>query len=260
MIFWGLSSSEININIFYAMFLYFIINIIVLIIQIPLFKSIFDNQKDTSIVTVSALIGNTGNLGIPLLMAIYGNESVIYTSMINLCNVFIVYTIGVYFYARGNFSAVESIKSIFKIPVLYFAIIALTFNILEIKLPKQIDNAITMGAYTSMVIQLIIFGIYLYSVKVKEIELKITITSILSKFILVPLIAFVVVYLLDVDKFVAILVILQLSMPLAIANVNLSSLYDCKPLTVTYLVLITSILFIPYILVILYLLNSFFVR
>jgi len=32
-------------------------------------------------------------------------------------------------------------------------------------------------------------------------------------------------------------------MPLAVANVNLASLYDCEPKTVTALVLITSILF-----------------
>jgi len=37
---------------------------------------------------------------------------------------------------------------------------------------------------------------------------------------------------------------LELMMPLAVANVNLASLYECRPKDVTALVLVTSLLFL----------------
>jgi predicted permease len=39
-------------------------------------------------------------------------------------------------------------------------------------------------------------------------------------------------------------IFIELLMPLAVANVNLSSLYDCIPKTVTALVFISSVLFL----------------
>jgi predicted permease len=40
------------------------------------------------------------------------------------------------------------------------------------------------------------------------------------------------------------IVFIELMMPLAIANVNLASLYDCNPRIVTALVFITSVMFL----------------
>jgi predicted permease len=40
------------------------------------------------------------------------------------------------------------------------------------------------------------------------------------------------------------IVFIELLMPLAVANVNISSLYNCKPKVVTALVMITSVLFL----------------
>jgi predicted permease len=40
------------------------------------------------------------------------------------------------------------------------------------------------------------------------------------------------------------IIFIELLMPLAVANVNLASLYDCEPKIVTALVLISSLLFL----------------
>jgi predicted permease len=118
--------------------IFMIVMILSLIVSLFLATLLFSNQKDRSIATVASIIGNTGNLGIPLGIALFGEASVIYTSIINLANVFFVYIVGVYFYARGEFSIKESIKKIFKLPAIWFGFIALIFNYLHLKTPDEL--------------------------------------------------------------------------------------------------------------------------
>lgn len=210
--------------------------------------SFFKDTKERSIVTISSAIGNTGNLGIPIGIALFGPDSIIYTTLINVANIFIVYTIGVFFYSRGSFSIKESIYNIFKLPLIWFAGIALIFNYYDISIHTSLLNSLQMGAYTAMVLQLLIFGMYLYSVKVKEINRKLLLHVSLIKFILIPLIALSVLKALNLDTYAMNIILLELLAPLAVTNVNLSSLYDCKPVDVTSLVLFSSLVFIPYIL------------
>jgi len=62
-----------------------------------------------------------------------------------------------------------------------------------------------------------------------------------------PLIAGWILYgLLDLEPMVATLIFIELIVPLAVTNVNLAALYECKPLDVTLLVFFTSLVFIPF--------------
>ena len=103
--FWGLLKRPIDTTLFMTPLIYLGVVLFALFLMLPLVKQLFKEKKERSIATVAALIGNTGNLGIPLGIAIFGEESIPYTTVINLANVFFVYTIGVYFYSRGTFDA-----------------------------------------------------------------------------------------------------------------------------------------------------------
>ena len=207
-------------------------------------KVLFDDKKEYSIATVAAVIGNTGNLGIPINIAIFGEESIPYTTIVNLVNVFVVYTIGVFYYSRGTFDTKTSLFNIAKLPILWAAIVAIALSILEVKIHSSLMNMLMMGAYASMTMQLFLFGIYLYGTKIKEISKRLVIWILSLKFILLPLIAFLVLANIEMDKMIKGIIFIELLMPLAVANVNLASLYDCKPKVVTALVFISSLLFL----------------
>jgi predicted permease len=101
-----------------------------------------------------------------------------------------------------------------------------------------------MGAYASMTMQLFLFGIYLYGTKIREINRKLIIWVMAFKFILLPITAFSLLYFIELDAMIKGVIFLELMMPLAVANVNLASLYDCEPKLVTALVFISSALFL----------------
>ena len=95
--FWGLTRISLNTDLLFVPIIYLSIILSVLVFLILISKFIFENEKEKAIFVVSSLIGNTGNLSIPLGIAIFGESSVPYTSIINIANVLFMYTIGVYF-------------------------------------------------------------------------------------------------------------------------------------------------------------------
>ncbi len=246
--FWGLSTKSIDAKLLQTPLIYMGISIICIVVSFTLAKIFFDNAKERSIVTISSVIGNTGNLGIPIGIALFGQESIIYTSLINVANVFIIYTIGVYFYSRGQFSIKESLLNIIKLPLIWFALLALTLNLLHVDIHVSIFKSLEMGAYAAMVLQLMIFGMFLYSVKLKSLNLKLLLHVGSIKFIIIPIVSIIILKNLNLDEFIIGVILLELLVPLAVTNVNLASLYNCKPIDVTALVFFTSLFFVPYIL------------
>ena len=164
-------------------------------------------------------------------------------------SMFFVYTIGVYIYSRGSFGIAKSLLNVFKMPIIWAAIVAIIFNVLGIEINKSFFKTLEMGAYGAIVLQLIIFGIFLYDAKIKQISLKLLNTVLALKFILIPSIAYILLHFLNTSGLALNAIMLELIVPLAITNISLASIFDCKPSVVTSLVFISSIVFVPYIII-----------
>ncbi len=131
---WGFSTAKLHTEHVYVPFIYLAIILALLLPTLLLGKVIFSNIKDRAIFSIAGFVGNTGNIGIPLGIALFGEQSVIYTTLINIANVFVVYTIGVYIYSRGSFSIKDSLFNIIKIPIIPASIVAIFINIYDISL------------------------------------------------------------------------------------------------------------------------------
>ncbi len=255
--FWGLLKRPIDATLLMAPLLYLFIVALSLVISWLIARQLFSDTKERSIATVAALIGNTGNLGIPLGIALFGEQSIPYTTLINLVNVFVVYTVGVYFYSRGEFSVKNSLLNILKLPILWAALIAIGLNLYGYVPNQTVETTLQMGAYASMVLQLLLFGIYLYGTKIHVIN-RILISWVVSvKFLLLPFIAYITLIYLDIDPMIKSILFLELIVPLAVANVNLASLYGCRPKDTTALVFITSLLFLAIIFIAIHIMQTF---
>ncbi|MBK6547221.1 MAG: AEC family transporter [Arcobacter sp.] len=245
MIFWGLTKEPINYEFILSPIFFIFCMASTLLLMLLYSKFIFSSKTDENIFLATALIGNTGNLGIPLGIALFGEQSVPYTSIINIANIYFMYTISIYFFAREQFNFKQSLKSIFKIPVIWFALLALAVNYYEIPIPKEFDFALEMGAYTSLTLQLIIFGTYLYSVKIKTIPWKLSLQISFVKHILLPIIGIlIIISFTNLNSMVASILIMELMMPLAVNNVNFSVIYNTKPTDVAATILVSSAIFV----------------
>ena len=66
-----------------------------------------------------------------------------------------------------------------------------------------------------------------------------------QKFIIIPLATAVILSFTDLSLFVQGVILMEMFVPLAVANINLASLYNCKPKDVTALILLSTLIFIP---------------
>ena len=241
---WGFSISKLEFEHLKVVGIYFLIIFLLLIPTIFIAKAIFSDPKERSIFTIAGFVGNTGNIGIPLGIALFGEKSAIYTTLINLANVFVIYGLGVYIYSRGSFSIKKSILNVFKIPIIPAAAVAIIINILEINLAPQIKEVIKMGAYAGIVLQLLLLGTFLQQIKISTINKRLYIGVLTQKFILIPVATYFILQFFDISSYIKNILLMQMLTPLAVANINLASLYDCRPKDVTNLIFISTILFI----------------
>jgi predicted permease len=202
------------------------------------------DKKEKTIASLTPLIGNTGNLGIPLSYALFGNIGASIATMINLANIFFIYSFGIFFFARGEYDFKEAFLKIIKIPVMWFGVLALILNLSGVRFSDDIMKILQMGAYSSIVIQLLIFGIYVAGIKIKEVGLKLSFLTVINKFVVFPAIAFFVIKFFHLKPLFFKAVMLEVMTPLAVTNVNLAALFNLYPQKVAYIVILTSVLFL----------------
>lgn len=242
--FWGLLKRPIDPTLLSAPALYLAITLGTLLLSALLAYRLFADPKERSIATVAALIGNTGNLGIPLGIALFGEQSIPYTTVINLANVLFVYSFGVFFYSRGNFDIRTSLLNVLKLPILWAALIAIALNLAGYRPGETVNKTLMMGAYASMVIQLILFGIYLREAGLTRMNVRLIGWVSSVKFLVIPGLTFLALQFVPLDPMIKGILFMEMIMPLAVANVNLAALYDCRPPSVTALIFLTSVLFL----------------
>ena len=255
---WGFSTAKLHSEHIMVPLLYLGIIFMLSIPTMIIAKSFFKDKKEQAIFSIAGFLGNTGNIGIPLGLALFGVESVIYTTLITIANVFVIYIIGVYIYSHGSFSIRQSLFNIIKIPIIPVSIFAILLNVYEVPLNDQLKDFFRMGAYAGIVLQLFIMGTFMHDLTFHNVNPKLYIGTISQKFIILPVVTVFILSLTSLPLFVQAVMLMQMMTPLAIANVILASLYDCRPKDVTMLVLITTILFIPIIFLLNYIINNFY--
>ncbi|MDQ7084576.1 MAG: AEC family transporter [Sulfurovum sp.] len=228
-----------------------------LIPTLLLARILFTDIKERAIFSIAGFVGNTGNIGIPLGMALFGESSVIYTTLINITNVFIVYIVGVYIYSRGSFSVWHSLGNIVKIPIIPASIIAIMLNIYDVPIHTRVQEFLMMGAYAGIVLQLFLLGTFLYGIKMNKLNPKLLIGTLTQKFVIIPIATVILLSFTNLSLLIKSIILMEMLVPLAVANINLASLYNCKPKEVTSLILISTIIFVPIIILMSWVVNSF---
>jgi len=255
---WGFSTATLSTDHFIVPIYYLAIILILLIPTLYLSRKFIKDPKERAIINIAGFVGNTGNIGIPLGIALFGMESVIYTTLINITNVFIVYILGVYIYSRGSFSIKKSLLNIIKIPIIPASIVAIIINLTHTNIHIQIQEFLKMGAYAGIVLQLFLLGTFLYGLKIKLLKLSLFIGTMSQKFFIIPLLTALLLSMTDLTPFVQGIIFMEMMTPLAVANINLASLYECNPQQVTTLILLSTLIFIPVIFLLSYIVSTLY--
>ena len=220
MVIYAITSTGINFEIFQDYFWYYLLAI-GLFSVVGIFTLYLLKTKDIIRELPPLIFPNTGNMGLPICMFAYGSKglgvSASITSLIILCH----FTLGV-FLADRKFN----LNVILKNPPFYAIIFSAIVLFYEIKMPVFIVNTTEWLMYVTIFLILMSLGIALTRLKV--FSFANALISSFTRMIIGPAIGFFLIFIFNLKGFAAGVLLIQCSMPSAVLNYLVGSIYSPK--------------------------------
>jgi len=220
MIIYAVTSTGITFEIFATYFWYYLIAIICFsifgLITLYLLKT-----KDIIRELPPLILPNTGNMGLPICLFAYGSQGLGVSAAISSLIILFHFTLGVFLADRKfNFNVITRNPPFYAILLSAFIL----FN--KIELPMFIINTTEWLMYATIFLILMSLGIALTRLKV--FSLNKAIISSLTRMIIGPLIGISLIVFFDLNGFAAGVLLIQCSMPSAVLNYLVASIYSPK--------------------------------
>ena len=220
MVIYAVTSTGITFNIFRDYFWYYLLAIICFSI-VGIINLYFVKTKDIIRELPPLIFPNTGNMGLPICMFAYGSQGLGVSASITSLIILMHFTVGV-FLADRRFN----LEVIIKNPPFYAIVFSAIFLFYDIKMPVFVINTTEWLMYTTIFLILMSLGIALTRLKV--FSLNRALISSFTRMFLGPLIGIVLIWFFDLKGFAAGVLLIQCSMPSAVLNYLVGSIYSPK--------------------------------
>ena len=220
MIIYALNPINISFNIFKDYFWYYLIAIICFFFVGIVFLFVL-KTKDIIRELPPFVMPNTGNMGLPICLFAYGSQGLGVAAAISALIILCHFTLGV-FLADRKFS----INVILKSPPFYAILISLFLLYYQLELPVFIENTTLLLMYATIFLILMSLGIALTRLKV--FSLNKAIFSSIGRVMIGPIIGYLLIIYFKLEGFAAGVLLIQCSMPSAILNYLVGSIYSPK--------------------------------
>ena len=220
MIIYAVTSTGITFDIFVNYFWYYLLAIILFsivgIITLYILKT-----KDIIRELPPLILPNTGNMGLPICLFAYGSQGLGVSAAISSLIILFHFTLGV-FLADRKFN----LKVITKNPPFYSIIFSAIVLFNEIKLPTFVINTTEWLMYATIFLILMSLGIALTRFKV--FSFKKALISSFGRVIFGPIVGLLIIKYFNLTGFAAGVLLIQCSMPSAVLNYLVGSIYSPK--------------------------------
>ena len=219
-IIYSLTSTDITFDTFKNYFGYYLIAIIIFTL-IGIIFLFFLNTKDIIRELPPFVMPNTGNMGLPICLFAYGSQGLGVAAAISALIILSHFTLGV-FLADRKFD----ITVILKNPPFYTIIISVIFLYFKIELPTFVENTTFLLMYATIFLILMSLGIALTRFKI--FSFKKALISSIGRVIFGPIIGLLLIKYFKLQGFAAGVLLIQCSMPSAVLNYLVASIYSPK--------------------------------
>ena len=218
-VFYSVVTTGLSLEVFKSYFIYYLLAIICFSVIGVIFLSLM--KKDVIMELPPFILPNTGNMGLPICLFAYGSQGLGVAGAISSLIILFHFTLGVFLASRKfNFDII--IKS----PSFYAIIISVLFLYFDIEAPNFIINTTMLLTYATIFLILMSLGIALTRLKVFSFY-KALISSI-ARVIIGPLIGFLIIQFFNLSGYAAGVLLIQCSMPSAVLNYLVASMYSPK--------------------------------
>ncbi len=220
MVIYAVTSTGINFDIFRDYFWYYLLAIICFSI-VGIINLFLINTKDIIRELPPLIFPNTGNMGLPICLFAYGSQGLGVSASITSLIILMHFTVGV-FLADRKFNLDVIIKN----PPFYAIIFSAIVLFYEIDMPVFVINTTEWLMYATIFLILMSLGIALTRLKV--FSLNNAVISSITRMFIGPLIGIGLIWFFDLEGFAAGVLLIQCSMPSAVLNYLVGSIYSPK--------------------------------
>ena len=218
-IFYSVTTTGLSFELFKSYFAYYFIAIIGFTIVGVIFLYVL--KKDIIMQLPPFILPNTGNMGLPICLFAYGSTGLGVAGAISSLIILFHFTLGI-FLASKKFNFNVIIKS----PSFYSVIISILFLYFNITTPNFLINTTMLISYATIFLILMSLGIALTRLKV--FSFTESLISSIARVILGPIIGLLLIKYFDLSGVAAGVLLIQCSMPSAVLNYLVGSIYSPK--------------------------------
>ena len=198
-----------------------------------IFIKIFNLEQRTYLMPL--IIGNTGNLGLPLCLFAFGDTGFGYAIIVFSVTSIVAFTIGIRIVAGGG-----SIKQLLKEPLVGSTFLGLIFMWQGWKTPSFLGNSLELIGQMAIPMMLITLGVAVARLKITD--LRQSFLYSFCKIFLGITAALLVSFIFDLPKVAISVLILQFSMPVAVTSYLLAEKYEADANAVAGLVVVSTLI------------------
>jgi len=183
-------------------------------------------------------IMNTVNIPFPIIYLAFGSAGLFAATLFFIPSALLMYSLGVYIASRKHWK--NGIKEVFKVPLIYAAVLGLLLNLSRIKVPELVIQPLSFIGVMGIPLVLIVLGYNLSKVKITSFP-----TTLLASFLRIGigfLFGILTVSIFNLTGILRSVVILDSAMPAAMFSSILATKYRNEADLVSSVVFVTTII------------------
>jgi len=257
-------TPDLLVNSFSMIWLTLVVMLFMLFLGWLISKSFKLNPSQSAIFKTHSVFGNIIFLGFPVVYALFGEEGILYASMMQLVSNLLMWTVGVVILNTGNGTSVkQSILKVFN-PNTYAITIGLIMFLFGLKLPDFLMKSLGGLGNSNTYLSMVYIGMMIYFSNIKGmLGNRVVYLLSFNKLILIPFLLILIFYSLGIligfkpDKLVLSVLIIQSSMPCMANIIILAKTFGADDKLATANVFVSTILSILTLPIILYIMSLF---
>ncbi len=190
---------------------------------------------------LTALFGNTGNYGLPLVSFAFGQDALAHASLYFVTSSILFNSVGVLIASLGHTDFKAALLGLLKVPTVYAALLAMLLNRFHVVLPLALERTIQLAADGTIPLMLVLLGLELARVEWGRSWLLVMVGMTL-RLVAAPLIGLLLAAPFGLQGAAWQAAIVETSMPTAVTTTVLASEYRLEPSLVTATVFLSTLL------------------
>ena len=200
-------------------------------------------KKDWPVYECMVVFANTGFMGYPVLLDVFGQEAVFYASLIHMAFNFFVYTYAIMCLTKGDDSEFKLNFKQLLTPGIVLIFIGILIYLFDIQLPSVLmDTVNSVGSLTAPLSMMMIgSSLAVYSIKDSFTDWRSYVFAFV-RLIIVPFVTMIVCRLLHINPYYANITIITNAMPVGSMVLMLATQYNANVKIVTRNIVVSTLL------------------